>query len=378
MTPQELFWNEFYELGEKAGAKFPDCLAAQAALESGWGEKTSGKYNYFGIKGSPGTIVETREVYNGQEVMIHAEFKDFTTKLECVGYLVDRWYKDYKGYKGVNRAESRNECARLLQEESYATDPVYANLLISLMDRYATEAPAPEQPEPVTDSFLPKAAKYYNEEPHQDRAWNWLESQLTAAQLEEFKSLYRNQGAPTEPTEKFPLQVPYFYQYDSATGHGGRMCFSSSMAMALDYIDPEKLDGDDDWYLNIVLYYGDTVSSDAQIKAARSLGYDAEFHMDGTLKALEALLDRSIPVPVGILHHGFISSPTGGGHWITLVGHDETHFDVHDPAGELDLINGGYPKTGPEDGKFQRYSKKNLLRRWLIASDHDGWYVDLS
>ena len=156
------------------------------------------------------------------------------------------------------------------------------------------------------------------------------------------------------------------------------MCFSSSMAMALDYIDPDKLDGDDDWYLSIVLYYGDTVSSDAQIKAARSLGYDAEFHMDGTQAVLENLLDRDIPVPVGILHHGFVTSPTGGGHWITLIGHDETHFHVHDPAGELDLVNGGYPKTGPTDGKFQRYTKKNLMKRWLIASDSDGWYVDLA
>ena len=29
---------------------------------------------------------------------------------ECVDDLVRKWYKDYKGYKGVNRAESVGEC----------------------------------------------------------------------------------------------------------------------------------------------------------------------------------------------------------------------------------------------------------------------------
>lgn len=156
------------------------------------------------------------------------------------------------------------------------------------------------------------------------------------------------------------------------------MCFSSSMAMALDYLDPDAIEGDDDWYLNIVFKYGDSVSSEAQIAAARSLGFDeAEFRMDGSRENLEELLDFGVPVPIGILHHGSVDRPTGGGHWICLIGYDETHFMVHDPFGELDLINGGYPKTGPTDGKNQRYSKKNLMKRWNIASDKDGWYVSL-
>ena len=60
------------------------------------------------------------------------------------------------------------------------------------------------------------------------------------------------------------------------------------------------------------------------------------------------------------------------------MGYDDKSFYVHDPFGELDLELGGYPKTGPTDGRFQRYSKKNLMKRWLIASNQDGWCVDLS
>ena len=175
----------------------------------------------------------------------------------------------------------------------------------------------------------------------------------------------------------FPLDVPYFYQRDSKTGHGERMCFSSSMAMALDYINPEVIEGDDDWYLQHVLRFGDTVSSSAQVAAAHSLGFAAEFKMDGTEKLLTEILDSDTPCPIGILHHGPVDKPSGGGHWITLIGYDDKYFHVHDPFGELSLVSGGYLKAGPSDGEFQKYTRKNLMKRWLIANDHDGWLVDL-
>ena len=235
------------------------------------------------------------------------------------------------------------------------------------------------------DAFLVDAARYFNEEPHQVAALTSLWGKLDEFTQNNFKAAYRASEGPSssiEPSEAaFPLEVPYFWQRDSKTGHGERMCFSSSMAMALDYLDPDAIEGDDDWYLGVVLKYGDTVSSDAQVAAARSLGFNADFHTDGSLASLEALLDKGVPTPIGILHHGDVNQPTGGGHWICLIGHggnEDGYFDVHDPFGELDLVGGDYPLAGPDNGKFQRYSKKNLMKRWLIANDHDGWYVDLS
>ena len=233
------------------------------------------------------------------------------------------------------------------------------------------------------DYFLARAAKHYNEEPHQKAAWEWLEDLLDDVTLEEFKARYRASQPPQRPSEppaepskpKFPLQVPYFYQRDSKTGHGERMCFSSSMAMAMDYLDPDAIDGDDDWYLNEVFKFGDSVSSTAQIAAAKSLGFDAIFVTDLSMDGLEAQLDRGTPVPIGILHKGSVVHPSGGGHWITAIGHDDTHVMVHDPFGELNLVGGGYPKAGPTDGKFQRYSKKNLSKRWEIEGPGSGWAV---
>lgn len=364
------FWQKFYDLGKAAGAKFPELVAAQAALESGWGEHVSGKNNYFGIKGSPGTVVTTQE-WNGTDyVPIEDEFKDFADELECVQHLVDRWYKDYRGYEGINRASTAQEAAHLLKAEGYATDPVYPELLIGLMDEHHSEADEQEY-------FLERAAEYHNGERHQIAAWRALEDSLTSEQLEAFKTAYRGTQQPSGAV--FPLDVPYYYQLDSTTGHAERSCFSSAMAMAIDYINPDAFDGDDDDYLRIVLTYGDTVSADAQLAAARSLGMNVEFRTDGSEEDLIRQLELGFPIPVGILHKGPVSSPTGGGHYIDLIGYDDTHFWVHDPFGQLDLINGGYTiDNGPEAGRCQRYTRKNLMARWLIdGSGKDGWWMRL-
>ena len=132
IIPVENTWKGVKEAAKVAGAKYPEVVAAQWALESGWGKHTSGKHNYFGLKGS-GTERETKEFINGQWITVRADFIDFPDLQTCVSYLVDRWYRDYKNYKGVNRAVSREDCARLLQKEGYATDPSYPEKLIKLM-----------------------------------------------------------------------------------------------------------------------------------------------------------------------------------------------------------------------------------------------------
>jgi len=128
-------WDGIKAAAESAGAKFPEVVAAQWALESAFGTVTSGKNNYFGIKG-PGTVKTTWEDYGYGPVTIQASFKDYPTPYDCIKELVDYWYKDFKTYKGVNRAKSRNECAYLLKSEGYATDPDYSHKLIKLMDQY--------------------------------------------------------------------------------------------------------------------------------------------------------------------------------------------------------------------------------------------------
>ena len=130
-------WAGVASAAKAAGALYPELVAAQWALESGWGKHTSGKNNYFGIKGK-GTTHATQEFEGGKFVTINAEFEDFDSLYDCVVYLVERWYKNWKQYKGVNTAASKEAGARHLIKEGYATDPIYADKLIKLMREHGT------------------------------------------------------------------------------------------------------------------------------------------------------------------------------------------------------------------------------------------------
>ena len=131
-------WGGVVAAAKKAGAKFPEVVAAQWALESAWGDHTSGEFNYFGIKaaeGEPYSTCTTWEHYDGKDVTIQAKFRDFDSLQDCVDDLVEKWYQDYKGYKGVNRATNAGECCQLLVAEGYATDPHYAAKLMGIINR---------------------------------------------------------------------------------------------------------------------------------------------------------------------------------------------------------------------------------------------------
>ena len=173
------------------------------------------------------------------------------------------------------------------------------------------------------------------------------------------------------------IKVPQYYpQLDSTTRHGSRMCFSSTAAMAVKYLNPDALLGSnaDDDYLKTVLKYGDTTQAVPQIRACANYGIKATFHTNGTRTVLERELDAGYPVACGILHHGPAHAPRGGGHWMLVVGLTDTHVVCHDPYGEMDNANGGYPKPG-WGGKNVSYTWKNWSKRWMVDGNGSGWYM---
>jgi GH24 family phage-related lysozyme (muramidase) len=184
-----------------------------------------------------------------------------------------------------------------------------------------------------------------------------------------------NSGAPGSRI----LIVKYFSQRDSATVHANRMCFSSVCAMAADYMKPTAIqvaEQEDDYYMkNYVFKYGDTTNADAQIKALRELGISATFRKNLSHADIKSQIDKNIPFPAGILHHGPVSAPRGGGHYILIIGYDDNtkQYIVHDPYGELDVVNGGY--YGSTNGSNQRYSYANLNKRWMVEGPGTGWGV---
>lgn len=148
-TTQTGTWKSVAELAKKAGAKYPDLVAAQWALESDWGKNAPGN-NFFGLKGK-GQTFATTEVINGVETPIRDAFLTFPNIEASVQYLVDKWYKDYKSYKGMNNAPTIWEAANQLQAQGYATDPKYAIKLANLLRQHGLELPtAVAQPVIVT------------------------------------------------------------------------------------------------------------------------------------------------------------------------------------------------------------------------------------
>jgi putative chitinase len=171
-----------------------------------------------------------------------------------------------------------------------------------------------------------------------------------------------------------PLPVPYFAQLDSATDQARRMCFSSSCAMLLAFLRPGLLHGPngDDQYLARVRTFGDTTSAIAQVQALGSYEVRAEFTKQANFTAMERSIDAGIPVPCGYLHRGPVDAPSGGGHWLIVVGYDATHLIVHDPLGEANLITGD---TLPKPARFCRYSRLNFGRRWMVEGSGSGWAI---
>lgn len=180
-----------------------------------------------------------------------------------------------------------------------------------------------------------------------------------------------------EPQFKHPkklvLDVPYYSQRDNKKDPL-RSCFSSACAMLLKYVKPNSITSDDE-YMVTVYKYGDTTEPSAQVTALEQHGLNVAFRQDGGWSDIDSQLAKGFPIPIGVLHHGPVSKPSGGGHWLTIIGRNEdnTAYVVNDPYGEMDLVNGGYQNS---NGSHLLYSKKNLGPRWLVEGPGTGWYIE--
>lgn len=170
------------------------------------------------------------------------------------------------------------------------------------------------------------------------------------------------------------LSTPYFSQRDNIASGDDlpyRTCFSSSCAMLAVTVKPGCVSGDDE-YIRKRKPFGDSTDSSAQVACLKSLGIKARFVTNANVETVKKQIDRGIPVPCGILHHGGPSAPSGGGHWICVIGYDSKGFIVNDPWGEIDNATGTYPST---NGKRVRYSYSLFDARWTVKSGSDGWAI---
>ncbi len=120
-------------------------ILAQAALESGWGRHEistangANSHNLFGIKaggGWQGAVAETgtHEYQAGQRVPVRQTFRAYRSYIEAFADHA-RLITDNPRYAAVRNAATPEQAARALQDCGYATDPAYADKLISIMNR---------------------------------------------------------------------------------------------------------------------------------------------------------------------------------------------------------------------------------------------------
>ena len=164
---------------------------------------------------------------------------------------------------------------------------------------------------------------------------------------------------------------PYIYQ-KSEDPDRWKFSQADSIAMCLRYLDtPGINDGDD--YLKVVNKYGNPLYHRTHLRALAEIGISVKFTKTIDKDDVKKQIDLGLPVVAGILHHGAVSDPSGGGHFVVITGYSGDYWLVQDPCGELDLVKGGWAATGAVAGRNVHYSFKNMNPRFFVGGGGSGW-----
>ncbi|WFZ86545.1 flagellar assembly peptidoglycan hydrolase FlgJ [Citrobacter freundii] len=120
-------------------------ILAQAALESGWGQRQIRRengepsFNIFGVKASgswkgPTTEITTTEYENGEAKKVKARFRVYSSYLEALSDYVGLISRNPR-YAAVTGAATAEQGAQALQNAGYATDPHYARKLTAMIQQ---------------------------------------------------------------------------------------------------------------------------------------------------------------------------------------------------------------------------------------------------
>ena len=120
-------------------------ILAQAALESGWGQRQIRRengepsFNIFGVKASgswkgPTTEITTTEYENGEAKKVKAKFRVYSSYLEALSDYVGLISRNPR-YAAVTGAATAEQGAQALQNAGYAPDPHYARKLTSMIQQ---------------------------------------------------------------------------------------------------------------------------------------------------------------------------------------------------------------------------------------------------
>ncbi|EKQ70306.1 hypothetical protein OsccyDRAFT_0586 [Leptolyngbyaceae cyanobacterium JSC-12] len=167
---------------------------------------------------------------------------------------------------------------------------------------------------------------------------------------------------------KIELKVPYFSQRDNQE-QWWRTCSTSSHAMLLKYLKPQAIAGDDDYFQRFVKPVGDSTDWGVHTAALAKFGIVSRYFQNLGFDDLINSLKRGFPVVIGVLHHGPVHAPTGGGHVLLITGVDEDKqvFIANDPWG----VAFSYASHNGRSIEIPFYP--SLDRRWQVDGTHTGW-----
>src|ERR1700747_64755 len=138
-SAQQAFFNSVFAAAQvsQQTTKIPAAFtAAEAMVESGYGAHRPGN-NIFGVKADeawtgPTTTQRTREVINGENVIIEAKFRAYPDYLASITDHA-RFLMDNPRYAAAFATNDPIEFTKAVAAAGYATDPNYANTIISVM-----------------------------------------------------------------------------------------------------------------------------------------------------------------------------------------------------------------------------------------------------
>ena len=166
---------------------------------------------------------------------------------------------------------------------------------------------------------------YYKAKPHEITALDQLQAELDKSDLSSDNATWVktwrfgpkvNQpsetitGAIKALSESYIVKnIKFWPQTDNYT-QPDRTCFSSTCAMAV--FQSGKPISSDDEYLRKVLQIGDTTNPNVQLQVLQSYGLKVRYSQSLGFTDLDAQLGKGKCIPIGILHRGPASAPTGG------------------------------------------------------------------
>jgi flagellum-specific peptidoglycan hydrolase FlgJ len=137
---------------QRACGVFASITVAQAALESAWGESGLAKSakNLFGIKADSlwrgdTVTLNTKEFIKGHWVEVPAQWRKYPSwQVSIQDHAA--FLKRNPRYRGCFACSTAQAFVLALAAAGYATDPAYADKLISLIDKYQLHLLDGDQP----------------------------------------------------------------------------------------------------------------------------------------------------------------------------------------------------------------------------------------